>query len=215
MEKDNTTTGSEISAAPDPEELGSHVCDVCMGDNLLKASGIRGCARCKNPFCMHFMSKAMPTLYCVSCMSALELIRSVETKVTEHYNENTDKTVRYTQRARKPHLQGEDWLFMQRRIRGLSDAEIDMIIEVHRQDMMLLISEKELRRAEHMHRNAGVRVVINPGSGSTTKTVVTTVKQVSTTKMDKTKEKAAALLAQLMGGGLSMDQIQQMFKQKP
>lgn len=176
------------------EVLGSNVCDTCMGDNLLKNCGIRTCARCLNPFCLHYASKVEPLTYCVGCMSAIELTRSVVTKTYEHYDEVTDTLRSYTRRAREIRLSGDDWMFAQRRIRELADAELDLAIEFHRQYLMLLCAEQERRRTEKAHRNAGIKFVIPPSTSSTT-TTTTTTKKVSTVKMDKKKEQAASMLA--------------------
>lgn len=178
-----------------PEVVGSHVCDTCIGDNLLKSCGIRTCARCLNPFCIHFASKVDSLTYCVSCMSAIELTRSIVTKTYEHYNEETDVIRSYTRRAREIKLEGDDWMFAQRRIATLSDAELDMVIEYHRQYLMLLCNEQERRRMERMHRNASVKYVVPTASATTT--TVTTTKKTKTVKLDKQKEKAAAMLSAL------------------
>lgn len=187
-----------------PEILGSQVCDICVGDNLLKNVGIRTCARCRNPFCIHFSCKVDPLTYCVSCMSQIELTRSVVTKTIEHYDEVTDTLRTYTRRAREIKLSGDDWMFAQRRVKDLSDDELDMVVEYHRQYLQLLCDDAERRRMEKAHRNANVKFVIP--SAQVTSTTVTTTKKVSTVKLDKQKEQAAALLAQLLSqpGGADM-----------
>lgn len=177
------------------EAVGSHVCDTCVGDNLLKECGIRTCARCLNPFCLHYASKVDPLTYCVSCMSAIELTRSVVTKTYEHFDEVSDTLRTWSRKAREIHLSGDDWMFAQRRINTLSDAELDMVIEYHRQYLQLLCSDQERRRMEKAHRNAGVKFII-PTSTVTT-TTVTTSKKTNTVKLDKQKEKTAAMLSSL------------------
>ena len=191
-----------------PEVLGSHCCDVCIADNLLKNSGIRQCARCMNSYCIHYASKIDPLMYCVSCMSEMTLTRSVVSKTTEHYNEQTDVTTRYTRKAREIKLEGEDWLFSQRKIRDLSDPELDMVIEYHRQYLMLLCDEQERRRMEKMHRHAGVKFTIPTGTATSSTTTTTTTTKKTVVKTDKAKEKAQALIAQLLGAGMSLEQLQ-------
>jgi hypothetical protein len=195
-------TGVTEEEAEGPEVLGSHVCDTCIGDNLLKSCGIRKCARCENPFCVHYACKADPLTYCVTCMSQIELTRSICTKTYEHFDEVTDTLKRYTRRAREIHLAGEDWMFAQRRVNTLTDAELDMVIEYHRQYLQLLCGDQERRKTEKAHRNAGIKMQFP--SAAVTTTTVTTTKKTSTVKLDRQKEQAAALLAQLLGSGMDL-----------
>jgi len=191
-----TAPGEPVAEeAEGPEIVGSHVCDICIGDNLLKDVGVRKCARCENPFCIHYASKADPLTYCVTCMSTIILTRSVVTKTYEHYDEVTDTLRSYSRRAREIHLAGEDWMFAQRRVNTLTDAELDMVIEYHRQYLNLLCADQERRTAEKRHRYAGVKMQLP--SAAVTTTTVTTTKKVSTVKLDKQKEQAASLIATL------------------
>jgi hypothetical protein len=198
---------SAESEAEGTSVCGSHVCDTCIGDNLLKDCGVRKCARCTNPFCIHFASKVDPLTYCLSCLSTIELTRSVVTKTYEHYNESTDVTTSYSRKAREIHLAGEDWLFAQRRIHTLSDAELDMVVEYHRQYLNLLCADQERRRAEKAHRYAGKTFIINPGTATVSTTKTTTTKTTSQVKMNKQKEQASALMQQLLGT-MTLEQLQ-------
>jgi hypothetical protein len=212
---DQESSSADTQTEPEgPEVLGSQVCDTCIGDNLLKGCGICKCARCLNPFCIHFASKVDPLTYCVSCMSAIELTRSVVTKTYEHYDEQTDVLRTYTRKAREIKLAGEDWMFAQRRVKDLSPAELDMMIEYHRQYLMLLCADQEKRRAEKMHRYAGVKTV-QVGLPAASTTTVTTTKKTSTIKLDRQKEQAAALIAQLLGSnGMDMSALMGKLKGK-
>jgi len=106
------------------------------------------------------------------------------------------------------HLAGEDWLFAQRRISTLSDAELDMVIEYHRQYLNLLCADQEKRRTEKAHRYANKTFVLNPGTATITTSTETTVKKSTTVKINKQKEQAAALLAQILGSGTTLEQLQ-------
>lgn len=192
--------GGVVEEKEGPEVLGSHACDICMGDNLLRDVGIKSCARCLNPYCLHFASKVDPLHYCVSCMSAIELTRSVVTKTYEHYDEITDTLRTYSRKARDIKMSGDDWMFAQRRIRSMTDAEGMLATEFHRNYLMLLIDDQERRRNEKAHRNAGKTFVLPSASSTTTTTTVQ--KKISTVKLDKKKEQLAAQLA-----NLTQDQI--------
>lgn len=206
-----------VGVGPEPEQaqegsevLGSHVCDTCTGDNLLKSIGILKCAKCRNPFCIHFASKYDPAHFCVSCGSEIELSSSIVTKEYKHerYDEETDtiSTTMYTRRAKEYKLAGETWMFNQRRVRDLTDAELDIAIEFHRQYLQLLCADQDRRRAEKAHRNAGVKFQMPSGITSTTSTVVET-KKTTVVKTDKAKAQAAAAFSVLLAQGMTMEDI--------
>jgi hypothetical protein len=94
-------------------------------------------------------------------------------------------------------------MFAQRRVNTLTDAELDMVIEFHRQYLQLLCADQERRKTEKAHRNAGIKMSF-PSAASVTTTTVTTTKKTSTVKLDRQKEQAAALLAQLLGSGMDL-----------
>jgi len=193
---------------PQEHHVSSQVCDACLENNLITDVGIIECARCSAPYCIHFASK-IDQRYCVACFSDFSLEKSVITKTYEHYNEVTDTVRKYARRAREIKIGGMDWLFAQRKIHSLTDAELDMGIEYHRNIQSLLMIEYEQRRNEKMHRYAGVKLAIPTPSTVTTKT--TTVKSTKT-KSTKAQAQLSSLLDSLLAKGMSVDQLASMLK---
>jgi hypothetical protein len=192
---------SIMGTTESPENV-ERVCSVCLSDNLLRSVGIRRCARCMEPFCLHSASIYDAVCYCTYCFNDLTIERSVLTKTTEIRDEGTNILLRaYNRKAVRTTLGGADWLFEQRRINDMSDEELIVAIEYHRQDLNLLITEQDRRRAEKAHRLAAKRIQLAP----TTKISVTEkeTKQVTAPKAKngastKKLEQAQALIALLL-----------------
>lgn len=191
-----------------PPEENSNICEVCLSDNLLKAVGIRACPRCNKGFCVHYASK-FDAQYCVDCMSEITVTENQITKITEHYNEITDKLVRYSQRAKQIKLDGQDWLFAQRRVKDLNEAELAATIEYHISYYRLLVLEAEERRVAHAHRNAGVRM---SSPTSVTTSVTTTINKSTQAKSTKQQAQMSALIGAMIAKGMTMEQIMAMLK---
>lgn len=133
------------------------------------------------------------------------------TKKTEHYNEETDKTYTKTSKARQIQFSGLDWLFYQRRINDLNDTELLLAIEYHRSIYNSMMYERDKRRADYAHRNAGKKIIF-PTSSSANVTEVTTTKvkktrTVKASKPDQTMANVAALLEVLVKQGKSKEEI--------
>jgi hypothetical protein len=188
------------------------VCDSCLELNLTTRSAIE-CARCGKAFCYHFASK-VDVQYCVNCLSDISMTKEVIVKTYEHKTEQ-GKDVFYRRRARAVRITGMDWLFAQRKISDLSDIELDLDIEYHRNIYKLMLDEQERRRTEKMHRYANTRVVL-PSSPATksSSTTTTTVKKTRTVSKDKAAEQLAALLSSMKSKGVNMAQLQQLLKKK-
>lgn len=207
---------SDVQEVPplDPEDsvseqeeshISSKVCTICLSDNLIKTIGITKCSRCHSAFCLHFGSKIDPQ-YCVECMSELSVTKETVTKTYERTDNNGDVVSTYSRRARQIKLDGLDWLFAQRKIPTLTDAELDMAIEYHRVYCNLLLVENERRRAERMHRYAGIKLVLPSTSAqdsTTTQTVTKTKKTVST----KSKASALSIVEALLASGMSLEDV--------
>lgn len=187
------------------EEL-YYVCEACMGSNVLQAIGIIDCPKCDKPFCIHFSSKVDPQ-YCVDCMSDVSVQTDTVSKVYEHYNEQTDRIVRYSRRAKRIKIEGQDFLFAQRRIKDMSDAELGMAIEYHRAIYQAMGLEAEERKVANLHRNVNVSVI-----PSTQVTSTTTVKKSVKTSSDKGAAKISALLDSMKAGGMTNEQIAALLK---
>ena len=201
----------DTPAEPEEEHISSNVCDVCMRDNLLQKVGIIYCNKCRAPFFLHYASK-IDVRYCVDCFSEMDLTKEVIHKTYEHYNEVTDTITKYSRKARRIALTGESWLFAQRRIKDMTDAELDMEIEYHRQMFQLIAAEAEERKNRKVHRFAGVRVKVPSTTSSST--TVTVSKKVSKTSSTTAQAKLSALLGTMLAKGMTPDMIAAMLKSK-
>jgi hypothetical protein len=193
--------------------LTSTVCDVCLELNLTTHSCIK-CQRCEQAFCFHFAS-AVDAVYCVNCMSDISVTKQIITKEYTHRDDERGVTSICRRRAREVKIAGLDWLFAQRRITDLSDMELDLAVEYHRNILSLMISEQESRRNVKMHRYAGVKVSIPTPATTTvsnTSTTTTTTKKTRVVSKTKQQEQLAALLKSITAKGTSIDQIAAMLK---
>lgn len=210
MTEHEVPTMSEVPVEGSEEQhIGSNVCDQCAYDNLTKNVGILQCDRCKNPYCTHFASKIDAGTYCVGCLSNIDVTIGTVVKTVEHYNEQTDTVTKYSRRAKEIRIEGLDWLFVQRKINTLTDAELNAYIEYHRAYCNLLLVESETRRNAKAHRYAGVKVV--PTTASIMTTTVTTTKKSTTTKSNKAQAQVEALMNSLLGS-MSLDQLSALLK---
>ena len=163
-----------------PENV-ERVCSVCLSDNLLRRIGIRKCARCCEPFCVHYASVFDAMAYCQYCFNDLSLTREIVTKQQEVIDIKTDRILDViTRKAVRSNLGGLDWLFEQRRIPDMTDEELATSIEYHKRDLNLLLTEQDRRRTEKAHKMAAKKIIIGAPSQrvSVTTTETTTVKPV-------------------------------------
>jgi hypothetical protein len=187
------------SLVPDPADevphLTSTVCDVCLELNLTHPAQIIRCERCEQAFCYHYASN-IDARYCVNCMSDISVTKQVISKEYVHRDEQEHITSVYRRRAREVKIEGLSWLFAQRKIAELSDVELDMSIEYHRNILSLMIDEQERRRNAKMHRYAGVKTqYLNTTTGANvTNTTTTTVKKTRTVSKNKAEEQLNALI---------------------
>ena len=141
-------------------------------------------------------------------MSDVHVTKSLITKTYTHTNIETGEQSFYRRRAREIKIDGLSWLFAQRKIVELSDVELDMAIEYHRNIYSLMMDEAERRRNERMHRYANTPFKIpTPATTKVTDSTQTTVKKSRTASKTKAGETVAALLASMMAKGMSMDDI--------
>lgn len=197
----------------DKGHLTELVCEACLELNLTSKSAIV-CARCGKAFCLHYAS-TIDVQYCVNCMSDVGITKEVITKTYEHKSAETDQVTFYRRRARQMRIFGLDWLFAQRKINDLSDVELDLDIEYHRNLMKLMIDEQERRKNEKMHRYAGMRVVLpTPATTTVSSVKQTTVKKSSTVSKSKSTEQLQALLSSMKAKGVTMESLAQLLKKK-
>lgn len=204
----------EDAVEAETPHLTSLVCAPCLKLNLLTKSAI-SCARCGNAFCLHFAS-TVDAQYCVNCMSDISITKQVITKSYEHTNPETGAHTFYRRRAREIKIEGLDWLFAQRKIAELSDVELDLSIEYHRNIEQLMIAEQERRRNVRMHRFAGVAFKIpkTPSTTSVSDSTTTTVKKTRTVSKNKAAEQLAVLLKQMQSKGKDINKLAEMIGEK-
>ena len=195
----------------EPEDkIDDTVCSECAFGNLVKNVGIKRCIRCDKAFCSHFACTITPLEYCVNCMGNLELERKVVTTKIDVYDLETDTIKTYRRRPyRSIHINGDDWLFAQRRIGALSDVELELSIEFHREYLQLLAVEQDRRKAERLHKQSATKLP-PPGimpTGTTSKTVKET-KVTTTTKQNKKVDQVSMLFDQMLNAGMSLSEIQ-------
>ena len=188
------------------DKIEDTVCGECAFGNLVKNVGIKKCIRCEKPFCSHFACAIAPLEYCINCMGDLELKREIVSKRVEKYNPLTDTLRVITRRARSIHINGDDFLFAQRKIGDLTDPELELSIEFHREYLQLLAAEQDKRKAERLHKQSQQKLLIP--NGTVSKTVKET-KTTTTTKQNKKADQITALFEQLLLSGKSLQEIQQ------
>lgn len=191
--------------------LTATVCDVCLELNLTHPTSVIRCARCGQAFCFHFAS-TVDAQYCVNCLSDISISKSVITKTYEHKNEETGDVTFYRRKAREIKINGLDWLFTQRKIVDLSDLDLDLSTEYHRNILSLMIAEQEQRRTAKLHRYAGVKIHFPTASPTESTKTTTTVKKTRTVSKTKAQEQLAALLKQMQGKGITVEKIAEMLK---
>lgn len=200
---------------PETKTLYPSVCDVCMEKNLAEKIDIITCIRCGELTCLHLCSTVDPA-YCHECMRDVQMTDQTITKTSEHYNEEEDKVYVKKQSARQIKFTGLDWLFCQRRISTMSDTELALAIEYHQAIYQMMMYEREKRRVEYFHRNAGKQIKISTSTGtvSSTETVVKKTKTIKPETKDKAQANVKALIEFLMKSGKTPEQIMKMMGTK-
>jgi hypothetical protein len=204
----------EVVVAENAQEEKGHlkelVCDCCLELNLVTKSCIQ-CARCGVAFCLHYAS-TIDAQYCVNCMSNVSVTKEVVTKTYKRMSAETGETHFYRRRARSIKIGGLDWLFSQRKISELTDVELELSIEYHKNILNLMIAEQERRKNEKMHRYANVVFKPTKSAAKVTDTTTTTVKKTRTVSKDKASEQLQAIMKAMLAKGLSVEQIQAMLR---
>ena len=199
-EVDDPTVVNEPS---DPPET---VCDTCFQENLTSNVGIIFCKECKTSICKHYASSIDPQ-YCVGCLSDVTVEKTNVTWEQEKYSEKTDTVVKIRRRGREIKIEGLGWLFFQRKIYTLSEAELESAIEYHKNILSLMLTEAERLRNNKIHRYAGVKV---PTPSTITKTTVT--KESTKTVSTKATAQASALLSTMLARGFTLEQLEAIAK---
>ena len=194
------------------------ICMPCKETNLTQdiQEHLLTCPGCGQVYCVHFASSVDPAM-CKDCCHDVEMTVTTEVVKREHYNEELDTNYVRTHKYRSVKFTGLDWLFFNRKINTLTDTELSLAIEYHQAMASSMLYERDKRKAEYFHRNAGKHVIIKTSTGdviSHTKTT-TTVKRSQTTRSHVKTEAEINLAAQLdkmLKGGLTIEQIMGMLK---
>jgi len=176
----------------DENELPSKTCETCINDNLLKEVGIRKCVRCGELYCIHSASIIDGNEYCADCLSDLNLLKNEEVYARKDYDLVTDKEKIIRRRATTYKISGMDYLFMQRRNSAMSDAELELKIELFKEQTSLMILEREERKIKKFQAQ-NVKI----GTVSSTVVTKTDTAVVSHTTMEKKKNQMNAILSNM------------------
>lgn len=156
------------------------------------------CERCGISYCVHFASP-VDARYCGNCMVDMVVTESIETKTTIYENAKGEEITRKRQIARSLKLTGTDWLFANKQISSLTDEELLVSIEYHRNIAGAMLLEREERKTEQMNKLSKIKVVMPKR--------VETEPKVKKDRVEKTEaEKQQAAIAKVLQG-LSAEQI--------
>ena len=187
-------------------QAASKTCRGCLEANLIEDVRIARCKKCELLFCTHFASNIDPA-YCTECLSDVNLYKEVVTKTYSYYNEENDTVTEYKRRARSIKLTGLDWLFAQRKIISLSDNELELAIEYHREILNGMLKEREERRIAKAHRYAGTKADADSAKLDSATVVAESVKRTKTIQSSKAAATANSLLAAFQAQGMTTAQI--------
>lgn len=190
------------------------VCDTCFEKNLTENVHIQECVICNEEYCAHHASIVDPS-HCNECLHDVSVTIETIQKIAIHENPETGHKTKRSRKARQITIGGLHWLFTQRKIPTLNDAELAVSIEYHRAFYDALVYEREKRRTEHFHRNANKPYKINTSSSgatldntvTTSKTTVKKSRTIKVVKPDAAAANLASLIEVLKKQGLSIEQI--------
>lgn len=194
--------------------IGEKICTVCKEQNLIQEVHFITCPRCTGLFCVHYAS-GVDMAYCNDCCVCVELTDQIITRIDTHKSEDGLKTYETKSKARQLIFTGLDWLFYQRKINTLSDAELALAVEYHHAIHGSMVMERDKRKIEYFHRNAGKQIRISTGEAITEEKTSTTISSKKTTRTVKQKTsdvELKAMIEQLMKSGLDVNAIAKMFK---
>jgi len=131
----------------------------------------------------------------------------VITKTYSYYNEEKDEVIEYKRRARRIQLSGLDWLFAQRKIVSLSDNELELSVEYHREFLNGLLKEREERRIKQAHRYANTPANDKTAKLDSATVTAESIKRTKTIQSSKAAATANATMAAMLQSGMSAAQL--------
>lgn len=212
------------SSVPEPlinpmeGEIGHKVCIICKEENLKQSIHLMECPRCVELYCLHFSSSVDPS-FCSDCNHKVELVDQTYTRIDSFKIPATAseeaKDYKRISKSRQLIFSGLDWLFFQRKIYTLSDIELALAVEYHHTIYQSMLAERERRKIEYFHRNAGkpTPLRISTGdtiSGNSKSITVKSSSSIKAVKQNKAEVQLKAVIEQLLKAGLSAEQIQTM-----
>lgn len=189
------------------------VCEECKEKNLTEKVYLEECPECNGTYCHHFASGVDPAI-CINCCSKVEMTEQIVTKTVEHYHEETDTVTTKKSTARQIKFDGFHWLFFQRRIEQMDDKELLLSIEYHRAIYNAMMLERDKRRVEYFHRNAGKKFVVPVSGVSSTETTTTKVRKTRVIKPEVAAAGLKMLLEQLLKQGKTQEEIMKLLGAK-
>jgi hypothetical protein len=200
------------------EEKFPKICVICKEKNLIEEIHFLSCTTCNDIYCVHFASGVDP-INCAKCLNDVQMTEETRTEKREHYNEDLDRVISRTSRYRNVQFTGLDWLFFNRKIHTLTDTELSLAIEYHQAIYQSMIYEREKRKIEHFHRNAGKTYTVRVSTGDTktfTKetTTVRKTRTVKTGSPETQQIQLKSMLEAMLKSGLSPTDIAKLVAKK-
>lgn len=220
-EIDNAPEPSEIPPGtfdgfgePEPiQPLDNIVCDECFEKNVIEDVHIQECSTCGEHYCMHFASVVDPA-HCIQCVNEVVMDESIIHKTEIPHNPASAPRVR---KARQIKIGGLHWLFVQRKIKDIDDASLALAIEYHYALFSALNYERDKRRVESFHRNAGKSFKVPTATVKITDTTEikrTRNKRTTVPKPDNAQAQMIAALQALTASGMTPAQIKSLLAKK-
>ena len=207
----------QITAEPEqPQTQPSDIiiCMVCREKNLTDQVVFNNCKKCGEVYCLHYASNIDPA-YCTNCLHDVRVTEEIISKTQTHYNENLDKTYTRTRKCKQISLGGMHWLFQSRKIDMLTDLELELAIEYHRDILTQMLYEREERRVNHFARNRGKALPVKFSGDSVTETSETLIVKKTRTRAATTADPMvlmAEAMKTLMQAGMTPEMIAKLVK---
>jgi hypothetical protein len=195
---------------------GAEVIPVCEPCDALE-HGTNSCKKCAVSYCKHFAS-CTDVRYCGNCISDFSIRETIMEKVVEHERPDGSITFSRKYQAKRITLMGNDWLFAAHLIEEMRDDEIEATIEYHRENVALMLQERESRKLERIRKLSSIKIsnVKHETAIEREKREAKEAKKAGKTTRTRTKETSAEdlvkMLGELLKSGLSLEQIQALGK---
>lgn len=192
------------------ELLDNLVCDVCLESNLTEDIHVQECVSCGENYCRHH-SSVVDGAYCSKCLHDVSVTIETIRKVELHEASDGVITEVKPRKARQIKIGGMHWLFIQRKIKDLTDVELELAIEYHHALYSSMIYEREKKRLEGFHRNAGKSFKVpTTATTATTTTEIKKTRKIKSTTPQTAEVNAQQVFAKLIAQGFSPEMLMKM-----